>query len=218
MNHPMTSLILRFQAIDALFFRELRPQGGPGGMPLQSLFPPPPRTFSGTIHQLLHDATGTSMIPPDQRGGHATKWLESLRLRGPWLAYLAGEEQANQVAERLFPWPAHILRHKSGHSVPLAPAGTALKTDLGRIFVPTFVPTFMPTSALGLPHPAKDYHASLHTWITETDFIKLLANPHHQVSQCFDADADADADADTDADDNFIILLDSLVATGFLMR
>ena len=190
----MNSLKLRFCPIDSLFFRELRPQGGPGGMPLQSLFPPPPRTFSGTIHNLLHEATGTAFVSADQRGGKITKGFENLRLRGPWLAYVQTDEHyapmgpAMGPIERLYPWPLHILRHKkSGHNAPLTPAASAVLSDQGRIFLPHLGP--------GLKFDPKRYRPCTDTWLTETDFLALLANPHDEVPQYFGIVDEDDDDA-----------------------
>ncbi len=171
----MNSLTLRFRPIDVLFFRELRPQGGPGGIPLQSLFPPPPRTFSGTLHKLLHEATQTAFVPPNQRGGEATRGLENLRLRGPWLGY--AHNNMDDIT-RLYPWPAHILRTHDGKSAPMQPSAVPIQSDLGRIYLPHL--------AADLPE-RQSYRSTKDLWLAEEDFFKLLADPHYQVAQCYSA-------------------------------
>lgn len=151
---PMASLRLRFCAIDTWFFRELRPQGGPGGMPLDSVFPPPPRTVDGALRMLLHEATGIALNPPGQRSNNG---LNSLRTRGPWPTRLA----ADGSGERLLPWPQHILRNDDGQCMALAPTADIVTSDLG--------PTRL-VQALG-----KGWRAPQDSWLPESAFYALLA-------------------------------------------
>lgn len=174
----MHSLRLRFCAIDTLFFREMRPQGGPGGMPLQSLFPPPPHTMSGVIHKLLHEVTGIP-FPSAGDGKHSRNALNSLRLRGPYLGYMHAD-----TCERLYPWPAHILRTKDGQCAPLTPAPALVQSDLGLIRLPR-LPAALPVTL------HKNYQPCVDTWLGESDFLQLLADPTYQPQQCFGAQTPA---------------------------
>lgn len=159
----MNSLKLRMRAIDTLFFRELRPQGGPGGVQLQSVFPPPARTVEGAIRTLLHDMTGT---PPSHKNGRTA--INTLCMRGPYLTY-----EINGHYQRLYPWPAHILCHPDGHQAALTPSKTAFETDLGQVFLPQ------------LPNGLKGYRAPQDRWLPASEFFRLLADPQYRPANCF---------------------------------
>lgn len=163
MNQANNTLKLSFQAIDTLFFRELRPHGGPGGMQLQSVFPPPARTLEGAIRTLLHDlcAPGQSV----QRDGDSL--TGDLSMRGPYLCW-----QKAGTRERLYPWPAHVWRHQLNlQTVVLAPAFQPTESDLGRVHLPELH---------GLAQTSlnqRDFHAPQDTWLSHHDFFALLQQP-----------------------------------------
>lgn len=163
MNPISNPLQLSFQAIDTLFFRELRPHGGPGGMQLQSVFPPPARTLEGALRTILHDLCAPGQIV--QRGGESL--TGDLAMRGPYLCLPnAGAKQ------RLYPWPAHIWRHDTSHQhAVLAPSTHATSSDLDKVYLPELQ---------GFDAECfneRDFHAPHDAWLSSQDFFALLQQP-----------------------------------------
>lgn len=116
-----TTIGLRLEPLDVLFFRDGRPFGaamhGRSELPL-------PQTLAGAVCTALLDACGCDFLQLTQRmreGGIALAdaietaggppWIASLHVRGPWLAKY---ETTAATFEVLLPVPAALHAEKSG--------------------------------------------------------------------------------------------------------
>jgi CRISPR-associated protein Cmr3 len=165
--------MLKFSAIDSLFFRESRPMESVGAKPLQGRFPPTARSISGVIRTLIGEAMEVDWIlygkkdtsqdrVADTIGSADSVNLGNLKMHGPF-PMLNGE--------RLYPAPLHCLSGKKGNItefVFLQP-GSAINCDLGKVYLPE----------LGNSLPgAKPLENS---WLTKTELERVLCGKAPQT-------------------------------------
>lgn len=176
-------LWLRLRACDTLFFREMRSHGGPGGVVLESSFPPPARTLMGALLQVLYE------LCPDGGASSGPAFSNVLRLQGPYLHWQESAQtpthgDAEAAGSYLCPWPLHLFQRQSDDQEEfchLLVATQAQQTDLGRVWLP-----------LRPAGRSREFGARAGAWLPALDYARLLHDPAHQPAQWFSADGGQD--------------------------
>lgn len=130
----MPDTLLRFDALDSLFFRDGRPytQGESEQVGVVSQFPPTPATLVGATRAAIARALGWDGrsgwgddIKPLLGDGEA---LGVLTFRGP---VLLRDADPSRDADLLFPAPANLMRRESDKHTALLQPGPLRHCDLG---------------------------------------------------------------------------------------
>jgi CRISPR-associated protein Cmr3 len=123
-------MLIRFEPIDTLFFRDGRPyhQGENTQTNVPSRFPPSPTTLVGAIRAAWARALGWSGYGPwgdalrARLGGDADVLSGGLRFRGPLLLHAP----ANAPPSGLFPLPSSVIGRDGDETLPTPPVPTDL--------------------------------------------------------------------------------------------
>lgn len=157
-NH---SLLLSFEPLDTLFFRDGRPytKDESEQVDVVSQFPPAPATMVGAVRAAVARGLGWGGRGSWDEGIKQQlgdgEYLAALRFRGPFLL---------QDGKPLFPAPANLMQDETGKQALLVP-GPERDCDLGEaVRLPT-----LPTSAQG-----ESWKQAGAIWLSLEDFTRAL--------------------------------------------